>query len=87
MSTWVGQYAPLELFFGLPKIVPTSPSRHMIWKSFVRELTLAEVIRVHTLNFWPNFKIYAIVFFGEGTPSEFGCALARLGQSLERVKI
>ena len=45
-----------------------------------------EVIEPNTLNFRPNFKFSRLQFFG-GTPSQFRCALARLGQSLARVKI
>jgi len=45
-----------------------------------------EVVGVHTLNFKPNFKFSRLEFFW-GTPSHFGCALSRLGQSLARVKI
>jgi len=48
-----------------------------------------EVIDVHTLNFNPNFKFSRLIFFfwGGGTPSQLGCALGRLGQSLAHVKI
>ena len=49
-----------------------------------------EVINVHTLNFKPNVKFSRLNFFfwgGEGTPSQFGCALGSLGQSLAHVKI
>ena len=49
--------------------------------------TSAEVIGVHTLNFKPNFKFSRLHFFWGGDPSQLGCALARLGQSLARVKI
>ena len=45
-----------------------------------------EVIEVQTLNFKPNYKFSRLEFFW-GTPSHFGCALSRLGQSLARVKI
>jgi len=49
--------------------------------------TRPEVIVAHTLNFRPNFKFSRIFFLGGGTPSQFGCALGSLGQSLARVKI
>ena len=46
-----------------------------------------EVIVANTLNFKANFKFSRLNFFlGGGTPSHFGCALSRLGQSLARVK-
>ena len=47
-----------------------------------------EVIDMHTLNFKPNFKFSRLIFFlGGGTPSQLGCALSSLGQSLAHVKI
>ena len=45
-----------------------------------------EVIHGHTLNFKPNFKFSRLKFFG-GSPSQLGCALGSLGQSLAHVKI
>ena len=48
--------------------------------------TSPEVIKARTLNFKPNFKFSRLQFFGE-PPSPLKCALARLGQSLARVKI
>ena len=48
----------------------------------------SEVIDVHTLNFKPNFKLSRLHFFwGGGPPSQLGCALGSLGQSLARTKI
>jgi len=47
--------------------------------------TSPEVIVVHTLNFKPNFKFSRFQFLW-GPPSHFRCTLARLGQSLARVK-
>jgi len=44
-----------------------------------------EVIGAHTLNVKPNCKFLRLQFFGV-PPSPFGCTLARLGQSLARVK-
>jgi len=38
-----------------------------------------------TLNFKLNFKFSGLKFLG-GTPSQFGCALAGLGQSVARVR-
>jgi len=59
---------------------------HVVWKMFCGDTrTGPEVIGVHTLNFKPNFKFSRLEFFW-GTPSHFGCALSRLGQSLARVK-
>jgi len=47
-----------------------------------------EVIHVHRLNFKPNFKFSRLKFFWlEGPPSQLGCALGSLGQSLAHVKI
>ena len=48
--------------------------------------TSLEVIGAHMLNFKPNFKFFTMKFFG-GPPSQLGCALARIGQSVARVKI
>ena len=45
-----------------------------------------EVIELNTLNFRPNFKFSRLEIFW-GTPSQFWCALARLDQSVARVKI
>jgi len=46
-----------------------------------------EVINVHTLNFKPNFEFSQLIFCGEGPPSQLGCMLGSLGQSLGHVKI
>jgi len=65
----------------------TAASRHVAWKKFCEDTpTSPEVIRAQTLNFKPNFKFSRLKFFG-GPPSQLGCALARLGQSVARVKI
>ena len=45
-----------------------------------------EVIDMHTLNFKPNVKFSLLIFWGE-PPSQLGCALGSLGQSLAHVKI
>ena len=47
---------------------------------------IPEVIGAHTLNFKPNFKFSRSKVF-LGTPSPFGCALSRLGQSVAPIKI
>ena len=48
--------------------------------------TSPEVIVARTLNFRPNFKFSRLTFLG-GPPSQLGCALGSLGQSLTRIKI
>jgi len=69
---------------------PSKSYTHFItraWKKFCEDTpTSPEVISAYTLNFKPNFKFSRLQFFG-GPPSQFRCALARLGQSLARVKI
>ena len=46
-----------------------------------------EVIEAQTLNFKGNFKFSRLNFFlGGGPPSQLGCELGSLGQSLARVK-
>jgi len=48
------------------------------------------VIKPNTLNFIPNFKYSRLFFFlggGPRPPWGCGCALARLGKSVARVKI
>ena len=59
------------------------------WRKFGEDIpTGMEVIEVQTLNFKPNFKFSRLIFFeGGGPPSQLGCALGSLGQSLARVKI
>ena len=47
-----------------------------------------EVIGVQTLNFSQILNFHDYFFFGGGgTPSQLGCALGSLGQSLAHVKI
>jgi len=48
--------------------------------------TCPEDIGAYTLNFRPKFKFSRLKFLG-GHPSLLCCALAKLGQSLTRVKI
>ena len=67
--------------------VMSPASRHVVWKMFCEDTpTSREVIVANTLNFKPNFKFSRLKFFA-GSPSQFGCALSRLDQSLARVKI
>jgi len=87
----------LVVFFALPNFrgrpsktytdFITPDSRHIIWKKFCDDTpTSPEVIGANTLNFNVNFKFSGLKFFG-GPPSQFGGALAGLGQSVARVKI
>jgi len=65
----------------------TPASQHVAWKKFFEDTpTSPEVIGAHTLNYKPNFKFFTIKFFW-GPPFQLGYALARLGQSVARVKI
>ena len=62
-------------------------SRHVVWIKICDDIPISpEVIDVHTLNFKPNFKFSRLIFLG-GPPSQLGCALGSLGQSLALVKI
>ena len=57
-------------------------------EKFVENIpTIPEVIGVHTLNFKLNFKFSSLFLGGGGPPSQFGCALASLLQSVARIKI
>ena len=49
--------------------------------------TMPEVMDSSTLNLNPNFKFSRFFEGGGGTPSQLGCALGSLGQSLARIKI
>ena len=68
----------------------TPVPRHVVRKMFFGDTpTSPEVIVSNTLNFKVNFKFSGLNFFWggeEGTPSQFGCALAGLGQSVARIK-
>ena len=67
--------------------VITPGSRHVVWIKICDDIPISpEVIDVHTLNFKPNFKFSRLKFFG-GPPSQLGCALGSLCQSVARVKI
>ena len=48
--------------------------------------TSPEVSEAHTLNFKRIFKFSGLFFLGGGPPSQLGCALGSLGQSLARIK-
>jgi len=86
----------LDGFFALPnyrgqtiqKLYPCYHpwSRHVVWIKICDDIPISpELIDVHTLNFKPNFTFSRLNFFG-GPPSQLGCALGSLGQSLARVK-
>ena len=84
-------FSPSQILGGRPYKIYTdfiTPDwRHIIWKKFCEDTpTSPEVIVAHTLNFEVNFKFSGLKIFW-GTPSQFGCALAGLGQSVARVKI
>jgi len=86
-----GRFFALANFRGEPSksythfITPVS--RHVAWTKFCEDTpTSPEVIGAHTRNFKPNFKFSQLKFLG-GPPSQLGCALGRLGQSVARVKI
>ena len=49
--------------------------------------TSPEVIEAHTLNYKPNFKFSRLKFSWGVPPSQLGCALGSLGQSVARLKI
>ena len=88
----VGRFiSPCQILEGEPSenctrvIIPAL--RHVDWKKFHEDTpTRPGVIVAHTLNFRPNFKFSRLNFFG-GPPSQLGCALGSLGQSLVRIKI
>jgi len=65
--------------------VDQSSSRGL--KKFVDSPISPEVVDVHTLNFQPNVKFSRLIFFGGAPPSQLGCALGSLGQSVACVKI
>jgi len=71
-------------------LVPTLSSPRRLEKNCEDTPTSPEVIDAHMLNFKPNFKFFTIKNFWVTSPSQFGlfgCTLARLDQSLARVKI
>jgi len=84
-------FSPSQILGGGPSEnctrVITPALRHVDFKKFHEDTpTRPEVIVAHTLNFMPNFKFSRLKFFW-GPPSQFGCALGSLGQSLARVKL
>ena len=84
-------FLPSQILGGRPSKnctqVITPGSRHVVWVKICDGIPISsEVIDVYTLNFKPNFKFSGLKIFG-GPPSQLGCALVRLGQSLARVKI
>jgi len=84
-------FLPSKILEGRPSKncthVITPGSRHVVWVKICDDIPISpEVIDVHTLNFKPNFKFSRLKFFG-GPPSQLGCALGSLGQSLARVKM
>jgi len=83
-------FSPSQISGGRPSKsythVMTRASRHVVWKMFCGDTpTSPEVIVANTLNFKPKFKFSRLIFFG-GPPSQLGCALGSLGQSIARVK-
>jgi len=67
--------------------VITPGSRHVVWIKICDDVTIrSELIDVYTLNFKPNFKFSRLQFLGR-PPSQLGCALGSLGQSVARIKI
>ena len=85
--------------FLLQKILGGRPSKncthviilcswHVVWIKICDDFPIIpDVIDVHTLNFKPNFKFSRLKFQGGGPPSQLGCALGSLGQSVARVTI
>ena len=69
--------------------VITPGSRHVVRIKICDGIPISsELIDVCALNFKPNFKFSRLkIFWGGGPPSQLGCALGSLGQSLARVKI
>ena len=84
-------FSPSQILGGRPSKTYTHfitpDSRHIIWIKFCEDTPISpEVIGAHTVNFKVNLKFSGLKFWG-GPPSQFGCALAVLGQSVARVKI
>ena len=79
------QYTPSQILGGRPSKSYTHVMTHASWyvirKMFCEYTpTSPEDIVANTLNFKLNFKFSQSKVFG-GSPSPFGCALSRLGQS------
>ena len=61
--------------------------RYIECKKFCEDTPISpEGLFAHTLKLKPYFKFSGLNFFGRGTPSLLGCALASLPQSLAHVK-
>ena len=99
VSKVVRNHAKIWTFFGDPQFffwggasknctrVITFDSRHVVWKSFVSILPPApKLLRLTRWIFKPNFKFSPLKFFGR-PPSQLGCVLGSLGQSVARLKI
>jgi len=67
---------------------PIKNSPHLL-ENFGEDIpTSMGVTEAQTLNFKQNFKFSQLIFFwGGGPPSQLGCAVGSLGQSVARVKI
>ena len=65
--------------------VDQSSSRGL--EKFGENIPTIPEVRAHTLNFKPNFKFASLFLGGGEPPSQFGCALASLLQSVARIKI
>ena len=71
---------------GHPKTVLTPGSRHVVWIKNCDDIPISpDVIDVHPLNFKANIKFSRLKFLGR-PPSQFGCTLGSVGQSLASVK-
>jgi len=84
-------FSPSQILGGGPSKngthIITPALRHVEWKKLHEDTpTSQEVIVAHTLNFRQNFKFSRLKFL-RGPPSQLGCALGSLGQSLTRLKI
>jgi len=86
MAKNFGRFFGRHKFF-IVKIVPNlSPLPRGASTEKSRPPTSPEVIEFNRLNFMADFQFSRLNFLG-GPPPNLGCALARLGQSLARVKI
>jgi len=85
-------FSPSQILGGGPSksytLFITPASQHVAWKKFCEDTpTSPKAIGAHTLNFKPNFNFFFTIKFFGGPASQLGCALARLGQFVARVKI
>ena len=86
----VGRFFALPNFRGRPSKsythIMTPVPWHVVWKLFCGDTpTSPEVIVANTLNF-KSVNFHDLHFCG-GPPSQLGCALGCLGQSVTRIKI